>query len=149
MVMRLPEGDRVSMSRERLYADLAVAMGGRIAEEMIFGPDKITTGASSDISMATQMARRMVTEWGMSDKLGPITYGENTQEVFLGHSVAQHKNISESTAQIIDEEIKRIVEEALWKSEEAFLQNIETTLSFLQKLCWNMKLLAVMRLIRC
>lgn len=112
MVMRLPEGDRVSMSLERLYADLAVAMGGRIAEEMIFGPEKVTTGASSDISMATQMARRMVTEWGMSPKLGPITYGENTQEVFLGHSVAQHKNVSESTAQIIDQEIKRIVEEA-------------------------------------
>ncbi|MBI2707440.1 MAG: ATP-dependent metallopeptidase FtsH/Yme1/Tma family protein [Proteobacteria bacterium] len=112
MVMRLPEGDRVSMSRERLYADLAVAMGGRIAEEMIFGPNKITTGASSDISMATQMARRMVTEWGMSDKLGPITYGENTQEVFLGHSVAQHKNVSEATAQIIDSEIKKIVEDA-------------------------------------
>lgn len=112
MVMRLPEGDRVSMSRERLHADLAVAMGGRIAEEMIFGHEKITTGASSDISMATQIARRMVTEWGMSDKLGPITYGENSQEVFLGHSVAQHKNISESTAQIIDEEIKRIVQES-------------------------------------
>ncbi len=111
MVMRLPEGDRVSMSRERLYADLAVAMGGRIAEEMIFGSEKVTTGASSDISMATQMARRMVTEWGMSEKLGPITYGENTQEVFLGHSVAQHKSVSESTAQIIDQEVKRIVEE--------------------------------------
>lgn len=116
MVMRLPEGDRISMSRERLYADLAVAMGGRIAEKMIFGPNKITTGASSDISMATQMARRMVTEWGMSEKLGPITYGENTQEVFLGHSVAQHKNVSESTAQIIDEEIKRIVDEAYQKA---------------------------------
>ena len=91
-------------------------MGGRIAEEMIFGHHKITTGASSDISMATQIARRMVTEWGMSDKLGPITYGENTQEVFLGHSVAQHKNVSESTAQIIDEEIKRIVEESYEKA---------------------------------
>ncbi len=112
MVMRLPEGDRISMSRERLSADLAVAMGGRIAEEMIFGPHKVTTGASSDISMATQIARRMVTEWGMSDKLGPITYGESTQEVFLGHSVAQHKNVSESTAQLIDSEVKRIVEEA-------------------------------------
>jgi cell division protease FtsH len=112
MVMRLPEGDRVSMSRERLYADLAVAMGGRIAEEMIFGPEKVTTGASSDISMATQMARRMVTEWGMSDKLGPVTYGENTQEIFLGHSVSQQKNVSESTAQLIDAEVKRIVEEA-------------------------------------
>ena len=112
MVMRLPEGDRISMSIERLYADLAVAMGGRIAEEMIFGPNKITTGASSDISMATQMARRMVTEWGMSEKLGPITYGENTQELFLGHSVTQHKNVSEATAQLIDEEVKRIVEDA-------------------------------------
>lgn len=112
MVMRLPEGDRVSMSREKLYADLAVAMGGRIAEDMIFGADKVTTGASSDISMATQIARRMVTEWGMSDKLGPITYGENTQEVFLGHSVSQHKSVSESTARIIDEEVKRIVEES-------------------------------------
>lgn len=118
MVMRLPEGDRISMSRERLYADLAVAMGGRIAEEMIFGPNKITTGASSDISMATQIARRMVTEWGMSEKLGPITYGENTQEVFLGHSVAQHKSVSESTAQLIDSEIKQIVEEAYTRAEK-------------------------------
>lgn len=117
MVMRLPEGDRVSMSIERLQADLAVAMGGRIAEEMIFGPHKITTGASSDISMATQMARRMVTEWGMSNKLGPITYGENSQEVFLGHSVAQHKNVSEATAQLIDEEVKRIVEEGYKRAE--------------------------------
>ena len=112
MVMRLPEGDRISMSRERLHADLAVAMGGRIAEEMIFGPDKVTTGASSDISMATQMARRMVTEWGMSKALGPVMYGENTQEVFLGHSVSQHKSISEATAQLIDSEVRRIVEEA-------------------------------------
>ncbi len=116
MVMRLPEGDRVSMSRERLFADLAVAMGGRIAEEMIFGSEKVTTGASSDISMATQMARRMVTEWGMSEKLGPITYGENTQEVFLGHSVTQHKNISESTAQLIDQEIKKIIEDSYKKA---------------------------------
>lgn len=117
MVMRLPEGDRVSMSIERLHADLAVAMGGRIAEEMIFGSNKVTTGASSDISMATQMARRMVTEWGMSDKLGPITYGENSQEVFLGHSVAQHKNVSEATAQLIDQEVKRIVEEGYKRAE--------------------------------
>lgn len=123
MVMRLPEGDRISMSREKLYADLAVAMGGRIAEEMIFGPNKITTGASSDISLATKMARRMVTEWGMSDKLGPITYGENTQEIFLGHSVAQHKNISEATAQLIDEEVKRIVEEAYKRAEKILTEH--------------------------
>lgn len=123
MVMRLPEGDRVSMSIERLYADLAVAMGGRIAEEMIFGAHKVTTGASSDISMATQMARRMVTEWGMSEKLGPITYGENTQEIFLGHSVSQHKTISESTAQIIDEEVKRIVEQGYSKAKSILTQH--------------------------
>ena len=130
MVMRLPEGDRISMSRERLHADLAVAMGGRIAEEMIFGTNKITTGASSDISMATQMARRMVTEWGMSEKLGPITYGENTQEVFLGHSVAQHKNISESTAQLIDQEIKRIIEEAYGRA-KSILTEYRTHLELL------------------
>ncbi|MEB3702924.1 ATP-dependent zinc metalloprotease FtsH [Candidatus Bealeia paramacronuclearis] len=112
MVMRLPEGDRVSMSRSRIFADLAVAMGGRIAEELIFGYNKVTTGASSDIKMATGMARRMVTEWGMSDKLGPVQYGENNQEVFLGHSVTQNKSISESTSQIIDQEVKRIVEDS-------------------------------------
>jgi cell division protease FtsH len=110
MVMRLPEGDRISISKAKLNADLAVAMGGRIAEELIFGKEKVTTGASSDIKMATDMARRMVTEWGMSDKLGPLSYGENDQEVFLGHSVTTHKNISESTSKSIDEEIRLIVE---------------------------------------
>lgn len=132
MVMRLPEGDRVSMTRERIYADLAVAMGGRIAEEMIFGNDKVTTGASSDIKMATDMARRMVTEWGMSDKMGPITYGENSQEVFLGHSVAQHKNISEKSAQEIDAEIKRIVEEA-YDQAEKILKKHKSHLELLAK----------------
>ena len=110
MVMRLPEGDRISISKAKLKADLAVAMGGRIAEELIFGKEKVTTGASSDIKMATDMARRMVTEWGMSDKLGPLSYGENDQEVFLGHSVTTHKNVSESTSKSIDEEIRLIVE---------------------------------------
>ncbi len=110
MVMRLPEGDRISISKAKLKADLAVAMGGRIAEELIFGKEKVTTGASSDIKMDTDMARRMVTEWGMSEKLGPLSYGENDQEVFLGHSVTTHKNVSESTSQSIDEEIRLIVE---------------------------------------
>ena len=91
MVMRLPESDRISMSKIKLEADLAVAMGGRIAEVIIFGPSKVTTGASSDISMATNIARKMVTEWGMSEKLGPLAYGENEQEIFLGHSVTQKK----------------------------------------------------------
>jgi cell division protease FtsH len=112
MVMRLPEGDRISMSRAKLLADLRVAMGGRIAEELIFGSERVTTGASGDIKMATEMSRRMVTEWGMSDKLGPLLYGEPTQEVFLGHSVTQHKNMSDRTAQLVDEEIRRIVDES-------------------------------------
>lgn len=112
MVMRLPEGDRISMSKAKLEADLAVAMGGRIAEELIFGPEKVTTGASSDIQMATEIARRMVTEWGMSPKLGTIRYTSNQEEVFLGHSVAQSKNMSDDTAATIDSEIRRIVEEA-------------------------------------
>ena len=112
LVMRLPERDRISMSRAKLKADLAVAMGGRVAEELIFGYDKVTTGASSDIRMATEMARRMVTEWGMSDKLGPLRYGADQEEVFLGHSVAQSKNLSDNTAAIVDSEIRLIVDEA-------------------------------------
>jgi len=94
MVMRLPERDQISVTREKLKADLAVAMGGRIAEEVIFGHDKVTSGASSDISMATKMAKAMVTRWGMSDKLGPLAYHENEEEVFLGHSVSRQQNMS-------------------------------------------------------
>ena len=112
MVMRLPESDRISMPKTKLKADLAVAMGGRISEQLIFGDSNVTTGASSDISMATNIARKMVTEWGMSDKLGPLSYGENEQEIFLGHSVAVKKNVSEKTAEEIDKEVKKIVDEA-------------------------------------
>ncbi len=112
MVMRLPEGDRISMARDKLFADLRVACGGRIAEEMIFGEDKVTTGASSDIKMVSDTARRMVTEWGLSDKLGFLAYSADEQEVFLGRSVSQQKNLSDSTAKIIDEEIRKIVDDA-------------------------------------
>ena len=112
MVMRLPEGDRISLARDQIYADLRVACGGRIAEELIFGEERVTTGASSDIRMATDMARRMVTEWGMSDKLGFLAYNADEQEVFLGRSVAQQKNMADSTASIIDSEIRRIVDDA-------------------------------------
>ena len=112
MVMRLPEGDRISMARDKLFADLRVACGGRIAEEMIFGNDKVTTGASSDIKMVSDIARRMVTEWGLSDNLGFLAYGADEQEVFLGRSVSQQKNLSDSTAKIIDEEIRNIVDDA-------------------------------------
>ena len=124
MVMRLPESDRISMSKIKIETDLAVAMGGRIAEELIFGPSKVTTGASSDISMATDIARKMVTEWGMSDKLGPLSYGENEQEIFLGHSVTQKKNISENTAQEIDKEIRKIIDEAYKGARSIIKKNI-------------------------
>jgi len=125
MVMRLPEHDQLSRSREKMHADLAVAMGGRVAEELIFGYDKVTSGASSDISYATKMARAMVTQWGMSDKLGPLEYGENQQEVFLGHSVAQSQNISGATAKIIDEEIRDIVDSAYKRATKILTDNLD------------------------
>src|SRR5213082_1193862 len=107
MVMRLPERDQLSLTRQKMLADLAVAFGGRLAEELTFGHDKVTTGAQSDIEQATRMARAMVTRFGMSDSLGPIAYAENQEEVFLGHSVSRTQNISEATAQKIDSEIHR------------------------------------------
>jgi cell division protease FtsH len=125
MVMRLPEGDRISMSKAKIEADLAVAMGGRIAEEIIFGPQKVTTGASSDIKMATDMARRMVTEWGMSEKLGPLRYAGDQEEVFLGHSVAHTKNMSDNTASVVDSEIRRIVEEAYARATDILTRQID------------------------
>jgi cell division protease FtsH len=118
MVVRLPEGDRISLSREKLETDISVAMGGRIAEEMIFGYDKVTSGASSDIKMATQIARSMVTQFGMSDELGPLSYNENEQEVFLGHSVTQTKHVSENTANAIDSEVRRIVDEGYKRAQD-------------------------------
>ena len=112
MVMRLPERDQLSLTRQKMLADLAVAFGGRIAEELVFGHDKVTTGAQSDIEQATRMARAMVTRFGMSDSLGPIAYAENQEEVFLGHSVSRTQNVSEATAQKIDSEIHRIIQES-------------------------------------
>ncbi|MDI3306746.1 MAG: ATP-dependent zinc metalloprotease FtsH [Acetobacteraceae bacterium] len=125
LVMSLPEGDRYSKHKSKLLAELAMAMGGRVAEELIFGPDKVSNGAAGDIKMATDQARRMVTEWGMSDKLGMIAYGENSQEVFLGHSVTQSKNISEATAQQIDTEIRRIIDEAYARAKQILSENID------------------------
>jgi cell division protease FtsH len=124
LVMRLPERDRLSMSKEKLHADLAVSMGGRVAEEMIFGEEKVTTGASSDISMATNLARRMVTEWGMSDKLGPLRYTSDQEEVFLGHSVSQSKNMSDETAAIVDSEVRRIVEQGYTRAAHVLKENL-------------------------
>ena len=112
LVMSLPEGDRYSKSKSKLLAELTMAMGGRAAEEIIFGAENVSNGASGDIKMATDQARRMVSEWGMSDKLGMISFGDNGQEVFLGHSVTQNKNVSEQTIREIDSEIKAIIDQA-------------------------------------
>ena len=125
VVMRLPESDRLSLSREKLHADLSVAMGGRVAEEIIFGDDKVTTGASSDIQQATNMARKMVTEWGLSDKLGTIRYAQDQEEVFLGHSVTQSKNMSDETAAIVDSEIRRIVEQGYNRAKQILTENLD------------------------
>ncbi len=112
MVMQLPEGDRYSMSYKYMISRLAIMMGGRVAEELKFGKENITSGASSDIDQATKLARAMVTRWGFSDKLGHVSYGDNQEEVFLGHSVARTQNVSEETAQIIDAEVRRLIDEA-------------------------------------
>jgi len=109
VTMSLPERDKLSYSKQWCEAKIAMAFGGRVAEQLVYGKEHLNTGASSDISQATNIARRMVTEWGMSEKLGPLLYNENQQEVFLGHSITQHQNMSEETARLIDEEIRRIV----------------------------------------
>ncbi len=109
VTMSLPERDKLSYSKEWCEGKIAMAFGGRVAEQLIYGKEHLNTGAASDITQATNIARRMVTEWGMSDKLGPLLYNENQQEVFLGHSIAQQQNMSEETAKLIDEEIRRIV----------------------------------------
>ncbi len=111
ITMFLPERDKYSQSKLEIEAMLASLFGGRVAEELIFGPEHVTTGAADDIKRATGLARRMVTEFGFSEKLGPLRYSENEEEVFLGHSVTQRKNVSDATAKVIDDEIRRIVEE--------------------------------------
>lgn len=125
LVMSLPAGDRYSKHKSKLKAELAMAMGGRVAEELIFGADKVSNGASGDIKMATNQAKMMVTEWGMSEKLGMIAYGDNSQEVFLGHSVTQSKNVSEATAREIDSEVRAIIDDAYARAKHTLQTNIE------------------------
>ena len=125
MVMRLPERDQLSVTREKMFGDISVAMGGRIAEEMIFGYDKVTSGASSDIEMVTKMAKNMVTRYGMSDQLGPIAYQENEEEVFLGRSVSRQQNVSEETAKKIDAEVKKIVESGYTRAKKILAEKID------------------------
>jgi cell division protease FtsH len=125
VTMFLPEEDRLSYSKSFLESQLCSLYGGRIAEELIFGKDAVTTGASNDIERATDLARSMVTKWGLSEKLGPMTYAEDDGEVFLGHSVSKHKAISGATAKAIDEEIRNIVNESYARSESILKDNIE------------------------
>ncbi|MBL8781789.1 MAG: ATP-dependent zinc metalloprotease FtsH [Alphaproteobacteria bacterium] len=125
MVMQLPESDKLSFSREQMVSRMAIMMGGRVAEELIFGHDKVTSGASSDIEQATRLSRAMVTRWGMSEKLGTVAYSADQEEVFLGHSVSRTQNISGATAKIIDEEIRRFVEDGYNKARQILTDKID------------------------
>ncbi len=124
LVMRLPEADRFSVTREKLHTDIAVAMGGRVAEELIFGHDKVTSGASSDIKQATSMARSMVTEWGMSEKIGPLFHGGDQTELSYGH-IATSRSNSEDTANLIDSEVKAFVEGGYNRAKEILTTHID------------------------
>ena len=121
----LPEGDKYSINRTGIESRLATLYGGRVAEELIFGSDKVTTGASNDIERATKMARNMVTKWGLSEELGPITYAEEEEEVFLGRSVSQHKNVSDDTARKIDEVVRTILDKAYARTTALLTANLD------------------------
>ena len=125
VTMYLPEGDKYSINRVAIQSQLCSLYGGRVAEELIFGADKVTTGASNDIERATKMARNMATKWGLSDELGPVTYGEDEDEVFLGRSVTQHKSISNETASKIDEVVRGILDRAYARSKELLTANMD------------------------
>ncbi len=125
MVMQLPEGDRYSINYTQMTSRLAVMMGGRVAEELHFGKNQITSGASSDIQAATSLARNMVTRWGYSDQLGLVAYGDNQEEIFLGHSVARTNNISSTTARLIEDEVKRFVNEGYEKAKQVLTERAE------------------------
>ena len=125
VTMYLPEEDRYSMSKQRLESSISSLFGGRIAEEMINGAGGVTTGASNDIERATEIARNMVTKWGLSDRLGPLTYSEDDGEVFLGRSVTQHKQVSDDTAHAIDEEVRRIIDSNYERAKDLLEKNIE------------------------
>jgi len=125
LTMFLPEQDRYSFSKRRLVSQITSLFGGRAAEELIFGKDSVTTGASNDIEKATEIARKMVTKWGLSDKLGPLTYIEDEGEVFLGRSVTQHKQVSDITVKTIDEEVRRIIDQSYQDAAKILKTNIK------------------------
>ena len=123
ITMNLPERDRYSETKKEMGAKIAMMFGGRVAEEIVFGKENVSSGAANDIKQATDKARSMVTEWGMSNKLGPQRYNDNEEEVFLGHSVAQRKNVSDATAELIDQEVKEIIEAGQRKAREVLTEN--------------------------
>ncbi len=125
VTMFLPEEDRHSYSKQRLESQISSMFGGRVAEELIFGADAVTTGASNDIQRATEIARNMVTKWGLSEKMGPLTYSEEEGEVFLGHSVTQHKNVSDETAHAIDKEVRAIVDRNYERARKILTENLD------------------------
>ena len=125
VTMFLPEADRYSHSKEFLESQICSLFGGRIAEELVFGTEHVTTGASNDIMRSTELARNMVTKWGLSEKLGPLTYAEDEGEIFLGHSVAQHKTVSDETAHTIDEEVRAIVDRSYKRAEDILKDNLD------------------------
>ncbi|HET6434801.1 MAG TPA: ATP-dependent zinc metalloprotease FtsH [Xanthomonadaceae bacterium] len=125
VTMYLPEGDKYSYNKTAIESQLCSLYGGRVAEELIFGNEKVTTGASNDIERATKMARNMATKWGLSDELGPIAYGEEEDEVFLGRSVTQHKNVSDDTARRIDEVVRGILDKAYGRSKQILTDNLD------------------------
>lgn len=125
VTMFLPERDQISLSKRKLESQLSSLFGGRLAEKIVFGPEAVTTGASNDIERATSLARNMVTQWGFSEKLGPMVYGEEEGEVFLGRSVTQHKSLSDETTHIIDEEVRAIIDRNYDRAEAILRENID------------------------
>jgi cell division protease FtsH len=121
--MYLPEEDKYSVSKSTLDSNISTLFGGRLAEEMTLGPDQVTTGASNDIERATEIARNMVTKWGLSEKLGPLTYSEDEGEVFLGRSVTQHKHVSDDTANTIDEEVRKIIDRNYQRAKDILIEH--------------------------
>jgi cell division protease FtsH len=121
----LPEDDRVSVTREQLEANLVKAYGGRVAEELVFGRDRVTTGAASDIQQATGLARRYVSQWGLSDEIGPVLVGDNEQELFLGREIQTRREVSERTAQLVDSEVSRVIKEAYMRATQVLQENME------------------------
>jgi cell division protease FtsH len=125
LAFTLPEDDRVSITRQQIEAGLVMAFGGRTAEELIFGHERVTTGAASDIQKATSIARRYVTQWGLSDAIGPILVGDNEHDLFLGREIQHRREVSEQTAQLVDSEVKRVINRAYERAKETLQDNLE------------------------